>query len=117
MIEKRTITQVLVWKLILNPMTRNTGDSELIAWSDDKDKLMDFYNDHKVEPYKEEGHASFECHGNSHTWRKVFKKGSPLEWYNPFDSEDGSPNYYGQGLTSEWVNEHMLDRINSGIRI
>jgi len=110
MIQTRTITQVLVWKLILNPMTSNTESSELVAWSDDKDKLLEWYNNHIVTPYTENGHSTFECHGTSHDWYKTFEKGSILEWYNPM-SPDGTVNHYGQGLQCEWVNEDILPNI------
>ena len=71
MVETRTITQVLVWKLILNPMRANTETSSLAAWSDDRDKLLQWYNSQKTEPYTDKGSPSFECHGDTHNWYKL----------------------------------------------
>lgn len=115
--ETRTITQVKVWELILNPMRSNTESCDLVAWSDDRDKLLQWYKSKIVEPYTDNGSPSFECHGSSHNWHKVFEKGSELEWYNPMDSEEGIPNHYGQGLQSEWVDEDSLPNIHDGYRV
>lgn len=116
MVETRTITQVLIWKLILNPMRSNTEYSDLVAWSDDRDKLLGWYESQIVDPYVDEGSPSFECHGSSHNWNKCFAKGSVLEWYNPVNVHD-SPNHYGQGLLSEWVDMEILPDINVGFRV
>lgn len=98
-------------------MRSNAETSNLVAWSDDKDKLLNWYRLHLVNPYIEYGDPSFETHGHSHSWHKVFAKGSPLEWYNPMDFEDGTPNCFGQGLYSEWVDMENLPHINIGYRI
>src|SRR3990167_8385740 len=80
--ETRTVTQVKVWMIYLNPMTGHTQERDLVAWSDDKEILLKWYEDQKTEPYTEEGPPSFDIHGLTHKWNKVFKKGGPLEWYN-----------------------------------
>ena len=112
MIETRTIEQVLVWRLVLNPMRSNTEAAAIVAWSDDKEKLLNWYSSQMVEPYSDNGSPSFECHGDSHNWHKVFAKGSVLEWYNPMNQLDGPPNHYGHGLHSDWVDEDLLPQIN-----
>jgi hypothetical protein len=117
MLETRQVTQVMVWKLILNPMRANTEASNLVAWSDDKDKLLNWYKSQLVEPYTDNGSPSFECHGESHNWYKVFAKGSELEWYNPMDNEEGYPNHYGHGLQNEWVDIDILPNISVGYRV
>lgn len=116
MIQKRTITQVLIFKLVMNPMRGNTENSHLVAWSDDKEKLIEFYNNEKVTPYIDNGTPSFECHGDSHNWYKSFKNGSPLEWYNPIDDFD-TENRYGQGIIEEWVDENILPNIVGYLRV
>lgn len=117
MIQTRQVEQVLVWKLILNPMTAKTEHSDLVAWSEDRDKLLDWYKSQLVEPYAEKGSPSFECHGDSHIWHKVFAKGSALEWYNPMENEQGHPNHHGQGLHNEWVDIDFLPNISVGYRV
>ncbi len=108
---QKTITQVLIWKLVLNPMTARTEAAELVAWSDDKDKLIEWYRSQMVEPYVETNLSSLGFHGKDYKWHKTFAKNSKLEWYNPtFD--DGSISSYGHGLHSEWIDEDALWRIN-----
>jgi hypothetical protein len=98
-------------------MQNVTESITLVAWSDDLERLLEWYRSYKVEPYEEEGAGTFECHGDTHTWHKSFAKGSPLEWYNPITSEDGSCDHWGHGIQSEWVDENILETINIGIRV
>lgn len=100
----------------MNPMRANTEAVDLVAWSDDRDKLIEWYKSNLVDPYVDNGNPSFECHGDSHNWHKTFLKGSELEWYNPIDIEQGI-NHWGQGLVSEWVAEDILDQIQIGYRV
>lgn len=101
--ETRDITEVKVWKLILNPMRGNTENGTLVAIAYEKQKLIDWHNSLlATELYKEEGSPSFDSHEFSHTWHKAFIKGSELEWFNPCDNFD-SPNHYGHGLNFEWL--------------
>lgn len=119
MIEIRTNSQTKLWKLALNPMRENTESTQFIAWSDDKQKLIEWYNS-QVEPSTEYGSPSFECHGDTHLWHKSFKVGGPLEWYNPLDNPIDNPasiNHYGQGISSEWVNDDIILTIHSPYRV
>jgi hypothetical protein len=110
MTETRTVSQTLIWKLVLNPMTGRTEEANLMAWSDDKDKLIKWYNEQlEAEPYRDPGISSFS--GGETSWFKVFKKGSQLEWCNPCDLE--SPSHYGQGLFNEWVDNDAIPNIPS----
>jgi len=117
MVETRQVEQILIWKLILNPMRANTEASNLVAWSDDKEKLLNWYRSQLVEPYSDNGSPSFECHGDTHNWHKVFAKGSQLEWYNPMDNEEGYQNHYGHGLQNEWVDVEVLPNITVSYRV
>jgi len=106
--QTRTITEVLVYKLVLNNMRSNTESRTIVAVSTERQNLIDWYNDQLApEPYYSEGSPSFDCHGNSHTWYKVFKEGSELEWYNPCYS-DFEPDHCGHGISSVWINESEL---------
>ena len=116
--ETRQITQVKVYKLVLNPMRGNTENASMMAIALDKQKLLQWYESQKAPaPFVEAGSGSFECHGGSHNWHKTFNSGSPLEWCNPMDSIE--PNHYGHGIQEEWVTEDSLNRFrrngNSGI--
>ena len=104
MIENRQVTQVKVWKLIMNMMRNQSESGSLVAVSDDKDKLINWYNDQKAdEPYSEPGTNPFS--GGPTTWHKVFKKGSLLEWFNPVNTD--KPDHYNHGFIWEWVDSEF----------
>ena len=114
--ETRQITEVKVWKLILNPMKGNTENSTVVAVSYEKQKLIDWYNSLLApEPYTDKGEVSFPDKGDfagyendSHSFHKVFIKGSELEWYNPCDSFE-VPDRNGQGLSFVWREESDIN--------
>ena len=117
--ETRQITQVKIWKLILNPMTSNTENGSLVAFSDDKDKLLNWYrNEFADEPYYSVGEHYFPAKGDfpanfegQYRYYKVFKQGSQLEWMNPMNNEN-EPDHYGHGISCEWVDEIIIPNIN-----
>lgn len=101
--ETRTITQVRVYKLILNPMTANAEAGEIVAISTDYQKLVDWYESQKAPEMWRDGR-----------WNKTFAEGSPLEWYNPDNIELNAPSCFGQGIRDEWVKEETyLGIVNS----
>lgn len=71
--ETRTIEQVRVFKLLMNPMPSNFENFRIVALSYDENKLKEFVENEKVEPYKDG------------KWHKTFKQGGPLEWMNPMN--------------------------------
>jgi hypothetical protein len=98
--ETRTITQRKIYSLVLNPMTDRVESARVTAIAYDESKLRDFYqNEIAEEPYED------------HNYHKVFKKGGPLEWYNPADINIPENNFYGHGIHSEWVNEEVCESI------
>lgn len=115
--ETRTIIQNKIFVLYLNPMRGNTEERVALAVSFEKDKLITYYNSEKSpEPYTDKGTPSFECHGDTHNWQKVFKKYGPLEWFNPVDNEnDFMLNMYKQGIDEVWVNSDCIMEAVSGI--
>lgn len=109
--ETRQVTELKVFLLIMNNMRGNTEGKTLVAISDDKDKLVSWYNSQKApERYKEVGASSFESHGSEHTWHKSFIPG-PLEWYNPIDNFS-ELNHWGHGIQEDWV---LMDDWNKGM--
>lgn len=58
--------------LLLNPMTGRTEEMRLAAVSDHRHEIDDLLSAETVPPYKDD-----------ERWHKVFRKGGPLEWYNP----------------------------------
>ena len=110
--ETRTIQQVLIHKLIMNPMNARTEESDLVAWSTDKDTLINWYNSEIAEESYSDVQENYGFENSVKTWHKTFKKGSQLEWYNPlYNLED--INHYGQGIQKEWVNEELLPNIEN----
>jgi hypothetical protein len=90
-LEKHIKMYKLVWKLYLNPMRNHTEDLDMVAWSESKELLLQWYHSQRVASYADIGEPSFACHGRSHHWNKSFQKGGPLEWYNPmFNETDGN---------------------------
>ena len=99
--ETRQTTEVKVWALNMNMMRNRVELVNTVATSYDKQKLIDWVESQKAEtPYSDP--TKIDPHDLG-SWHKTFKKGSPLEWYNPL------PNYedigmYGEGLVFRWVN-------------
>ena len=90
--EIRTINQIKIHYLVMNPMADRTEASQIVVMSDDKQRLINYYTDNMVEPY------------DDGRFRKVFRKNTPLEWYNPI-TLDGYLDHWGHGMKSEWVDE------------
>ena len=103
--EARTITQVKVYKLILNHMGGYAENGEIVAVSDDYDKLVAWYHDQFAGACWRDGR-----------FLKTFKEGSPLEWFNPADDLTlNSLGLFGHGISYEWVNEDVYyDIMSSG---
>lgn len=100
--ETRLNPQVKVWKLVMNDMRCHTEHAQLVAVSDDKDKLVSWYRDQMAEmTYSDPGINQFS--GGPTNWHKTFKKGSLLEWFNAVDVDQVS--LYNHGFLFEWVDE------------
>ena len=98
--ETRQVTQIKLYTLLLNNMTYPKIEfRKIVAFSTEYDKLVEWYNNQKADtPYREDGYY------------KVFKKGSPLEYFNPVDSlEPGNLNHFGQGIQEEWILEDRFE--------
>ncbi len=95
--ETRTINQVKLYILTMNPMTGRTEDGQITAISYSKQALIDFYNRESVENYMDR------------TWSKSFRKGSLLEWFNPLYSFD--IGHYGHGIKGTWMDTDSVENI------
>ena len=99
-----------VWKLILNHMKDSIEKGDVVAWSEDKNILLKWYNSNRTKPYVEI--IDYGRFGIKH-WNKTFAKESILEWYNAMN-DDGTPNIYGHGLHYEnrglgWQGIHIQE--------
>lgn len=101
-----TITQVRVYKLILNDMRdAHVETCTIAAISTEYEKLVEWYKSQIApEPWRDG------------RWHKVFAEGTPLEWYNPvYNLELNAYDPFDQGIRDEWVREEVyLDIIGSG---
>lgn len=102
--ETRTITQVRLYKLILNPMQAPQIEiGEIVAVSTEYEKLVEWYKSQLApEPWRDG------------RWYKVFAEGTPLEWYNPENIELNAPCSFGHGIKDEWVTEETYLNVVSG---
>lgn len=100
MVETRIVKQIKIYELALNDMRDPKIEYTCIAAiSTDYDKLVAWYNEQKAAEHWIDGR-----------WEKFFKKGSPLEWYNP------SCLKLNQDIKSEWIlASKYIDIKNSGI--
>lgn len=97
--ETRTITQVKMYVLVLNPMTGQAEGAEAVAMSDDRQRLVNWYNSQKAP----------ERYNDDERWNKMFIKGGPLEWFNGLSNIDSDViETFGQGVHETWAEEHSL---------
>ena len=105
--EARSITQVRIYKLILNPMAGRCEDGTIVAISGDYNRLVSWYEEQKAPtPYRDDS-----------GWYRTFAEDSPLHWYNPADTlELNCPDHWGHGITDEWVYEDVWHNVRSSGR-
>lgn len=102
--ETRQKTEYKLYVLELADMRGNVDKAHVVAVFENYDKLVSFYNSQLADaPYVDE--PSPDHFGNTHSYSKVFKKGSTLEWYNaPMSLE--VKNYRDRGfggVGEDWV--------------
>lgn len=99
--ETRIIEQTKVYKLICNPMSGCAEETVICAISTNYDTLVRWYNEQFADKAYREDH-----------FFKQFKKGSPLEWYNPIHNTGlGDVSTFGHGITEEWVDTRTLQEV------
>lgn len=83
--ETRQVTEYKVFALCLANMRGGVDKANPVASFDDLQKLKSYYASQLAgAPWTDEASPDYpDYFGVSHPWNKVFKKGSPLEWYNP----------------------------------
>lgn len=105
--EARTVTQVRIYKLILNHMADRCESATIVAIAGDYDRLVSWYQEQKLlQPYRDDG-----------GWYRTFAEESSLHWFNPADTlELNCPDHWGHGITDEWVNEDVWQDVCSSGR-
>ena len=85
-----------MWALQLNPMTANAERVVPVAVAETPEALLALLENETVEPYKDG------------EWRKVFRQGGILEWYNPPMNGAawiGVPAIANIGTEEDWIND------------
>lgn len=111
--ETRTITEVKLYVLRLNPVRGRFEDADIVAISGECDNLKRWYEEQFADSvYSEILPDSFD--GQSRNFRLAFKEDSLLKYYNPAPSlEPGCVDYCGHGVNEEWVNIECLDELRN----
>jgi hypothetical protein len=96
--ETRQVTQVRLFKLLLNHMTDRAESISLAAVAYSKDSLLEWEKEQRAaEGYRDE-----------HGYHKVYKQGSTLEWFNPCRNPDFEFVKFGGGVSDQWVDEDAV---------
>lgn len=99
--------------LFLNPVTDRLESCKPVAWSSDRESLVRWMLNQRHRG--EDGRPS---HWKDGRFTKAFRKGSPLEWFNPvdehaFDAQNDRPyarNSFGHGVQEHADVEEYLER-------
>lgn len=75
--------------LNMNPMTGRAENCTPVARAETKEALLAFIESEKVEPYQDG------------PWSKCFRRGGPLEWFNPPDCQL-FPAFVDVGTLEDW---------------
>lgn len=103
--ETRQKTEYKVYVLCLADVRGGVDSAHAVAVFDELEDLKNYYNSQLAdEPYTDE--PSPDYYGNVHSYHKVFKRGSPLEWYNPADSLEPVYNTSFGGVLEDWIEYH-----------
>jgi hypothetical protein len=84
----------------MNPVTDRAESGRIAMMSTSRQDLITAYENQQVVPYDD---------GN---FRKVFKQGGPLEWFNPVWTFEGVDTF-GHGLSEDWVEIGNLTALQS----
>ena len=85
-----------MWALQLNPMTANAEQVVPVAVGETEQDIIALLERDTVEPYTDG------------QWRKVFRQGGILEWYNPpmgGAAWIGVPAVVDIGTEEDWIND------------
>jgi len=100
--ETRNKTEFKIYLLYLNMMKDRAESSQCVAIADDPQKIIDWYNSLLTKPYSD----IVEEWTGPKPYQKIFRKDSPLEWFNPIGSF--TPDHFGHGIREQWVDAEEL---------
>ncbi len=99
--ETRQKTEYKIYYISLADVRGGVDKAIPVAVFDDIEKLRTWYENQRGDWTDEPSPDAF---GQIHAYQKAFKKGSPLEWYNPainLEPENHPDNFGGVGYA--WV--------------
>lgn len=79
-------TVTALYALVLNPMSGRAEEQRFVAASESRTELEAYWNAEKVEPYSDG------------QWRRNYRAGGPLEWFNPPFGGHGTTDGDGNGI-------------------
>lgn len=86
-----------MWVLLLNDMrASNVENISPVCRANTKEELLAYLARERVEPYTD-------TDNNGYRWGKRFRKGGPLEWYNPPYDFDDHLHFQNAGHEDEWA--------------
>lgn len=99
--------------LVMNMMRNRTESVTEVRRFDTPEQLREWYNEQLVEPYTDDGPSGF--HDGNEKFRKCFRKGSELEWFNPLTEEEfTTPSHHGRGVHLAYSNLDIFNRTKIG---
>jgi len=112
-VEKRTLKQTRVHKLVLNDM-RDSGAEigVLLPHLTYSEEDMCNFVESEVNP-----EGMWQDKVGDKTYNKIFKKGSDLEWYNKPVNIIAKDDSFGHGVSSEWIEDTQLKHLQDTNRV
>lgn len=100
----RSIQQVKLFLLVMNPMMGRAEDGEIAAISDDYDRLVSFYNASLLaEPVR-----------TPDNYLHFFREDTPLYWFNKVNTlEPNADTFFGHGIRTTWETTEDVPNIQS----
>jgi len=90
------------YDLYMNPMAGRCENVQLVKRFPSIEAAQKFYEGELVESYQDPGADSW----GYKRYNKSFRKGGPLEWYNPLYGEWWKYRNYGAGLIRRFSEQH-----------
>ena len=94
--------------LAMNQMQGRAETYTEVARAETREALVAFHERLRVDPYTD------------NRWHKAFRKGSPLEWFNPLtpsELEGMGTNHFGHGIFDAGTEEEHVQRAGQQARV
>jgi len=93
--------------LVMNPMQGRAEGRTEVARAETREALIAFHERLRVEPYTDDNR-----------WHKTFRRGSPLEWFNPLTPSELEEGYssFGHGIFDVGTEEDHAQRARQRFR-